>query len=64
MNGLGPGQDGIGTIYGRGGETQCVADCRAFPFGRRWEREERELGNSIDFDDGCHCINRPGVTKT
>lgn len=57
MDGLGPGQNGRGTIHRRYRGAECVVDRRTFLFGWRWKRKERELRGSVDFeDDGRHVI--------
>ena len=57
MDGLGPGENGIGTVHRRGRGAECIVYRSTFLFGRRWERKEWEFGNSINLeDDGGHGI--------
>lgn len=51
VDGLGPGENGIGTVHRRCRGTECIVYRSAFLFGGRWKREERELGSSINFED-------------
>ena len=51
VDGLSPGEDGIGTIHRRCGGTKSIVYRGAFLFGGRWEREERELWSSINLED-------------
>lgn len=57
MDGLSPGQDGLGTVHRGCRGTECVVDCRAFLFRWRWESEESELRDGINLkNDRRHLI--------
>lgn len=51
MDGLCPGEDGIGTIYRRHRGAERIVDRGAFLFGGWRERKKGKLGSSINLED-------------